>query len=319
MQENGKKNVNGASNEQPENKRSKQTPKKKQESPKTQNIKGKGEPSGEELLKTKLKDDAELSPEIIEKFKEFGIKDIKDATVSDLIRAQIELKGLTMDGVQITFTKMPGYYEKLKKYIFDNEEYEEGDIVWIPLPHMTTQDGKLFSYRIDIDILSEQFGVELEPIKTTILKSENYEYVAIIPPTGYLALGSLKASEYHECGLCIFCKDGKFKIACQGFYLSATKEEVLVPFIYNSYGSTVTHHRAIVATVDIGVLTLNAILRYVPNSIYDWYSRVHAESEKMQEIASDYTLDCDPTMLDPDKFKGYYYGDDDDDDDDYDE
>jgi hypothetical protein len=36
----------------------------------------------------------------------------------------------------------------------------------------------------------------------------------------------------------------------------------------------------------------------------------------MQEIASDYTLDCDPTMLDPDKFKGYYYGDDEEDDDD---
>ena len=316
MRENGKKKVDGAASEQPENKQNKQTPKKKQESPKTPKTKGKGDPSGEELLKTKLQDDVELSPEIIGKFEEFGIKNIKDATVGDLIRAQVELSGYTMDGVQIAFTKVPGYYEKLKKYVFNDEEYEEGAIIWIPLPHKVTQDGKLFSYRIDFDILSEQFGVELEPIKTTVFKSEDDEYVAIIPPTGYLAMGSLKASEYHECGICIFCKEGKFKIACQGFYLTATKEEVLVPFIYNSYGSTVSHHRAVGVLVDIGVLTLNAILRYVPNNIYDWYSRVHAESEKMQEIASDYTLDCDPTMLDPDKFKGYYYGDDEEDDDD---
>ena len=304
MRENGKKKVDGAASEQPENKQNKQTPKKKQESPKTPKTKGKGDPSGEELLKTKLQDDFELSPEIISKFEEFGIKNIKDATVGDLIRAQVELSGYTMDGVQIAFTKVPGYYEKLKKYVFNDEEYEEGAIIWIPLPHKVTQDGKLFSFRIDLDILSEQFGVELEPIKTTVFKSEDDEYVAIIPPTGYLAMGSLKASEYHECGICIFCKEGKFKIACQGFYLTATKEEVLVPFIYNSYGSTVSHHRAVGVLVDIGVLTLNAILRYVPNNIYDWYSRVHAESEKMQEIASDYTLDCDPTMLDPDKFKG---------------
>lgn len=316
MRENGKKKVDGAASEQPENKQNKQTPKKKQESPKTPKTKGKGDPSGEELLKTKLQDDVELSPEIIGKFEEFGIKNIKDATVGDLIRAQVELSGYTMDGVQIAFTKVPGYYGKLKKYVFNDEEYEEGAIIWIPLPHKVTQDGKLFSFRIDLDILSEQFGVELEPIKTTVFKSEDDEYVAIIPPTGYLAMGSLKASEYHECGICIFCKEGKFKIACQGFYLTATKEEVLVPFIYNSYGSTVSHHRAVGVLVDIGVLTLNAILRYVPNNIYDWYSRVHAESEKMQEIASDYTLDCDPTMLDPDKFKGYYYGDDEEDDDD---
>ena len=68
MRENGKKKVDGAASEQPENKQNKQTPKKKQESPKTPKTKGKGDPSGEELLKTKLKDDAELSPEIIEKF-----------------------------------------------------------------------------------------------------------------------------------------------------------------------------------------------------------------------------------------------------------
>lgn len=316
MQENGKKKVNGAANEQPEGKQNKQSPKKKQESPKIPKNKGKGEPSGEELLKTKLKDDVELSPEIIAKFQEFGIKDVKEATVGDLIRAQAELNGLTMDDVHIAFTKIPGYYEKLKKYIFDNEEYEEGAIIWIPLQHRVTQDGKLFSYRIDIDVLSEQFGVDLEPIKTTIFKPETGEYVAVVPLTGYLAMGSLKANEYHECGICIFCKEGKFRIACQNFYLNATKEEVLVPFIYNSYGSTATHHRAVGALIDIGALTLNAVLRYVPNSIYDWYSRVHAESEKMQEIASDYTLDCDPTMLDPSKFKGYYYDDEDDDDDD---
>ena len=124
MRENGKKKVDGAASEQPENKQNKQTPKNKQESPKTPKTKGKGDPSGEELLKTKLQDDVELSPEIIGKFEEFGIKNIKDATVGDLIRAQVELSGYTMDGVQIAFTKVPGYYEKLKKYVFNDEEYE---------------------------------------------------------------------------------------------------------------------------------------------------------------------------------------------------